>query len=187
MPIDDSELVLAWKDQEGSTEPGLRLRFRRAEPETGSCHPDGLIAGELSLVTMAASWTSRFLCFGSDLLKFADQLEHLQRTFDGRAEFTNSEGSLSITISPADRSRGRLAVGGEIEIPALIDFRGEESPVGVLPHPGVALRFDGLVWEQSYVPAVVQAIGAFLRENAISTTSPWLSSKPDRPHQNRTG
>jgi len=99
MPIEDLKLELAWTGPQGGTEPGLRPRFRRADPVNGSCHPKGLIAGELSIATSSASWTSDFLCLGYDLHEFVSQLEQLHRTLQGRSEFTNSEGSLTISTS----------------------------------------------------------------------------------------
>jgi hypothetical protein len=136
------------------------------------------MAGKLSLATLSASWTSDFLCFGYDLHAFGSQLEQRHRTLQGRVEFTNSEGSLAVTIVAATPSRGHLAVGEEVEASNFTESRDEIRPFGVLPHAGAVLRFDGLVWEQSYVPAVVQAIRAFLRDDAISTSSPWLSADP---------
>jgi hypothetical protein len=173
MPIEDLELVLAWNGQEGSNEPGLRLRFRRADAVDGFCHPKSLIAGELSLATISASWTSDFLCLGYDLHGFVSQLEQLHRTLQGRVKFTNSEGSLAITIVAVAPSRGQLAVGGEVEVPLFTDSRDVVLAVGILPHPLAAIRSEGLVWEQSYIPAVVQAIRTFLRPSGPRGFVPW--------------
>jgi hypothetical protein len=179
MPIENLSLVLAWGGRDGSTEPRLKLEFRRADERGASSHPEGLIAGGLSLATPSATWASRFLCFGHDLQEFASQLERLHRTVEGRAVFANSEGTLSLTIASAIPSRGRLAVGGAVEILGVGESRTDAGLVGVLPYAGLAVRFDGLAWEQSYLPEAIRAIRAFLKDTNCSTSSPWLCASRD--------
>ena len=146
MRIENLSLVLAWDGRDGSTEPGLRLEFRRADERGVSSHPEGLIAGEFSLATPSATWASRFLCFGHDLQEFASQLERLDRTLEGRAVFANSKGTLSLTIASAIPSRGRLAVGGAVEGGRTGAAQGSSPRINVMPWRSALDGMSGSVY-----------------------------------------
>jgi hypothetical protein len=159
-----SHFALAWEDATLS-EVGLALTFRKARQQE-SCHPAGLV----ELDVMLPGYTFSALCFGCDIAQFCDALEKCHKTLNGRAEFVNQEGSVRFVVSVTDSGRGQFAVGGEIQLP------GNDAPTaGVLPLPGIRFTFDGLVLEQSYIPAIVSRLRIFLSEQGVSTLHPMLA------------
>jgi hypothetical protein len=164
-------MVLGWRALE--TSPGLTVSLSCQEDLGRSAsHPSGLVSGTVALAFDGGTANTSFVCFGYDLSTFAGQLERLHRDLKGIAEFINQEGTIRIAISVADPRRGRLAVGGEIEFSHFP--RSDEVLVGVLPHSGGRLAFDGFVCEQSYLPGFVDDIQDFLRRSQTSLEHPML-------------
>ena len=167
----ESTIVLGWAD-ESHTHPALQVRFLAANGAP-SGHSAGLVAVELQLSADSAAFETSLLCFGCDIKDFADRLEELHDRLEGSARFVNQEGSIQIEVSVADWSRGRLAVGLQIE---LIPVDWEAPIAGLLEKPGGRFVLDGLVLEQSYLPDIIQQMRSFVRDAGISTVHPMAAN-----------
>ena len=150
------DLVLAWQD-DSFAEPAVELSCSTAKKFGDSQPSNGILEGDLRVTLTTATIDRWFYCFGYDLSEFAEQLERFHRELAGQAEFTNQEGSVRVLLSMANRGKGRIAVGGEVEL-LHETGHGDEPLSGLFKWPGGRFVFDGLVIDQSFVPALLQEL-----------------------------
>lgn len=140
----------------------LRLALR-SPADSGD---DSLIGGAITIRQLSLSLDYGFVCFGWDLVQFAESLRELHATLEGDAEFTNQEGSICIRLHAVDAGRGTIGVDVSLQQNVLSPFTEDWS----YPH----LRMQGFGTEQSYLPMIANQIDAFLHETAVNLEHPML-------------
>jgi hypothetical protein len=114
--------------------------------------------------------------YGFDILRFADGLAQIHAQTQGTARFNDWDGETVLCLTVINRPRGRIAIGGHL-IPAV--FQTETASEDDLLYPrlfgsfgGVRIAFEGLVTDQSYLPAIIGGLRGFLSDSGISVQSP---------------
>jgi hypothetical protein len=117
-----------------------------------------LIDGTVQVIQESLRLEYAFVCFGFDLLEFANDVRRIHSDLTGVARFVNQEGSVRVTIGTGTIGRGRLAVG--------VELQQAEAPI----------HLAGFQLDQSYLPGMAQAIERFLIATAVDCAHPMLQA-----------
>lgn len=128
----------------------------------------------VSLTAPACQFSIVQAVTGHHLHRFALTLDSLHRTLTGTAELRSFSEDLILTIAVAAKEEGLISIEGSLHVAGLpgsgggIHANAEQAEVSV--------RLGKLLISQSSLPIVVSTIERFLREENVSTESPWESA-----------
>jgi hypothetical protein len=135
---------------------------------------DDHVKCDLTLSTPDHNIQSGCIFYGFDVLTFAESLEALHQTLSGSARLCDWDGEVLLCFTALDH--GHIALGGKLHAAVhWTDIRSEDNFIGTPMYgdaAGIKITFEGLLLDQSYLPAIIRDCRRFLSETGISTKSP---------------
>ena len=110
---------------------------------------------------------------GCDIVRWVDDLLTVQAALQGNARLCNSGETIDLLFAVINRGRGRIVLGGRVELPSWTEIQD----LGLFPTnftpAGVLIHFAGFQLDQSYLPEMINTIRSFLNERSPDMSSPW--------------
>jgi len=114
--------------------------------------------------------------YGINIFNFANELEQLHQKLEGSARLNNWDNEPLLCLTVVDSARGYIAMGGEIRAAIhWTDIRSEDNFIDPPMYgyaAGIRVSFEGLMIDQSYLPAMIRDAREFLNDTGISTEGP---------------